>query len=408
MEEIRCEILVVGAGPAGGSLAARLAAAGRDVLLVDRLSDLRQAAFSSAALPLAALAEHGLPERVVAAHWRGWQLIGPAPASRRSWQAEAPLGAVLDFAALRLWQVAQLQAAGGQLRLGLKAVATEPCGAGMRTRLHGATGPVQVHSDWVVDASGQGRALIGEPPPAQGPLLRGVGVEWLVELPQQAWEPWAGRLSFCLGSRWVPHGYGWVFPMQPGRLKIGVCRLEAPGSQPPLGTLQQGLVRALLAPAGMRAGSGDLHVLDRHGGPIRSTIRRREPHGRGRLLALGDAVSTANLLGGEGIRHALTSARILAELLVHEGSGGAAVDEGRLVRRYSHRLRRALGWRWSLSGRLAQRTWRGLADARGDARLERLLQGLETRRAEDLSALLFHYRFERYGLRSLPYALGWR
>ena len=408
MKQLHCEILVVGAGPAGASLAGRLAAAGRDVLLVDRLGDLRQAAFSSAALPLAALAEHGLPEQVVAARWQGWQLIGPGADSRRHWSAAAPLGAVLDFAGLRLWLVEQLQQAGGSLRLGLKAVATEPWGNGMRTRLQGAAGPVLVRSGWVVDASGQGRALIGEPPPGQEPLQRGVGLEWLVELPQQAWEAWAGRLSFCLGSRWVPHGYGWVFPMQPGRLKIGVCRLDAPGPQPPLGLLQRRLLEALLAPEGLEPSGADLRILDRHGGPIRSTIRRREPHGRGRLLALGDAVSTANLLGGEGIRHALTSARILADLLENELQTPASGGEVRLLRRYTRRLRRALGWRWSLSGRLAQRTWRGLADDRGDTRLERLLHGLESRRAEDLSALLFDYRFERYGLRSLPYALGWR
>jgi hypothetical protein len=61
-----------------------------------------------------------------------------------------------------------------------------------------------------------------------------------------------------------------------------------------------------------------------------------------------------------------------------------------------------------LSGRLARRTWLGLRDRRSDARLERLLEGLEHCGAEDLSALLFDYRFERYGLRSLPYVLGWR
>lgn len=44
----------------------------------------------------------------------------------------------------------------------------------------------------------------------------------------------------------------------------------------------------------------------------------------------------------------------------------------------------------------------------GDGRLERLLRGLETAKAEDLSALLFHYRLERYGLKALPYLLGWR
>jgi hypothetical protein len=41
--------------------------------------------------------------------------------------------------------------------------------------------------------------------------------------------------------------------------------------------------------------------------------------------------------------------------------------------------------------------------------LRRLLAGLEAGAgAEDLSALLFDYRFERYGSRALPYLLGWR
>jgi hypothetical protein len=75
---------------------------------------------------------------------------------------------------------------------------------------------------------------------------------------------------------------------------------------------------------------------------------------------------------------------------------------------YPRRLHRALGWRWSLSGRIARRTWSSLTGARGDERLSRVLKGLEQQRAEDLSALLFDYRFERYGARMLPYLLGWR
>ena len=72
-------------------------------------------------------------------------------------------------------------------------------------------------------------------------------------------------------------------------------------------------------------------------------------------------------------------------------------------------MRRRLGWRWSLSGRLAQRTWLGLSDERADGRIDRLLAGLEaTANAEALSQLLFEYRFERYGLRALPYLIGLR
>jgi len=274
----------------------------------------------------------------------------------------------------------------------------------MRTVLRRGDGRgFEVHSDWVIDASGQERSLLGEPP-AAGPgsetLVSGVGLEWLVEVPQSCWERWSDRLAFCLGSDWVAQGYGWVFPMQAPRLKVGVCRLLDPSrEQLPLGGVLDRLIERLMEPAERQA----LLVVDRHGGRIRSSIRRREPHQRGRLVGLGDAVSTANLLGGEGIRHALTSARVLAPLLLAELRA-----EGPGLNRYPLELRRALGWRWSLSGRLARRTWLGLQGSAADRRLGSLLTSLEEQNASALTDLLFGYRFERYGLRALPYLLGLR
>lgn len=394
-------VLVVGAGPAGGDLARRLAAAGVDVLLVDQLADLSQAAFSSAALPLSALEQHGLPAAVVAHRWSRWQLHGPGD-SRREWCGAGPLGVVLDFAALRRWLAEEAVRWGARLRLGWRALdCTDLDDGTLLTRLRDRRGGVQVcRSRWVVDASGQGRALLGEPPD-RSQLVSGLGVEWLLEVEVPRWANWGDRLSFCLGTDWVPQGYGWIFPMQPGVLKVGVCRLADPSQpQPPLAPLLQRLIDRLLPPV-----PGEhRRVLDRHGGLIRSSIRRREPHRRGRLIGLGDAISTANLLGGEGIRHALTSSQVLAPLLLE------ALAQGREqpLHSYERRLRRRLGPRWSLSGRLARRTWLGLRDGHGDRHLDRLLAGLEGCRAEDLSALLFDYRFERYGLRALPYLLGWR
>lgn len=392
------DVLVVGAGPAGGRLALQLVRGGARVMLVDRLPDLAQAAFSSAALPLRALQALDLPESVIAARWRGWQLLGPG-GGQRQWWAQGPLGAVLDFGALRCWQADRARQLGAELRLGWRAVA---CGAvggqAMRTWLcpPGGGTPRSVESRWVVDASGESRSLLGEPAPGQGSLVRGLGVEWLLEVGPELGQRWADRLTFCLGSHWVQQGYGWVFPMAPGQLKVGVCRLEdGRRPQPPLGRELLPMLRQL--------GLDRARVLDRHGGLIRSTVSRREAHGHGRLLGLGDAVSTANLLGGEGIRHAMASADVLAPLLLRDGLSPEA-----LLGRYRSRLASALGWRWSLSGRLARRIWLGLHQESGDRHLDRLLRGLDQRRAEDLSALLFDYRFERYGLRALPYLLGWR
>ena len=397
-----CQVLVVGAGPSGADLARQLAMAGVEVLLVDQLADLSHAAFSSAALPLATMDRFGLPARVAAARWSQWQLIGPGE-RRRRWSGSGPLGVVLDFAALRRWLAEECQVWGGQVALGLRAVACRPEGQGLRTRLRDRNGALlEVVSDWVVDATGQNRALIGEAPAGRDPLVSGLGCEWLVEVPQELWEPWADQLAFCLGSDWVGQGYGWVFPMQTGRLKIGVCRLaDDRRTQRPLATELRGMLDRLFTPQEREA----LRVLDRHGGLIRSRIHRREPHRRGRLLALGDAVSTANLLGGDGIRHALTSSRVLAPLLLRALDGAGASDP---LRSYRADLRRALGWRWSLSGRLARRTWLGLRSSAADRRLNALLEGLEGCTAEDLSALLFDYRFERYGGRAVPYLLGCR
>ena len=399
-------MLVVGAGPAGADLARQLAAYGVDVLLAERLPDLRRAAFSSAALPLDALDRFGLPASVVAHRWSGWELLGPGEARRR-WQGGSPQGVVLDFGALREWLVGEAQRWGARVLLGHRALACHQDADGVHTVLRRGDGRrLEVHSDWVIDATGQERSLLGEPP-AAGPgaetLVGGVGLEWLVEVPQTCWERWSDRLAFCMGSDWVAQGYGWVFPMQAPRLKLGVCRLLDPGrDQPPLGGVLERLIERLLEPAERQA----MVVVDRHGGLIRSSIHRREPHRRGRLVGLGDAVSTANLLGGEGIRHALTSSRVLAPLLLDELRDQGTM--GRFLDRYPRELRRALGWRWSLSGRLARRTWLGLQGAAADRRLGSLLTSLEQEKASALSDLLFGYRFERYGLRALPYLLGLR
>ncbi len=399
---------MVGAGPSGGDLARRLALQGVDVVLVDRLDDLTRSAFSSAALPIETMTSLGLPAEVVGSRWRQWQLIGPGPATR-SWASPHPLGVVLDFGALRRWQAEQCRRWGGRVHLGVHACSSHQEGERMVTLLRRSDGStLEVLSDWTVDASGHERALLGDPPVSdhrRDGLVRAAGLEWLLRVSPSCWERWADRLSFCLGSDWVPQGYGWIFPMQPGVLKLGVCRLvDGQRRQPPLGGLIADLGRRLLA-------EGEpFEVLDRHGGLVRSTIRRREPHQRGRLVGLGDAVSTANLLGGEGIRHALTSSAVLAPLLGRAltAQGRSSMRAERALRDYAPRLRRALGWRWSLSGRLARRTWLGLHGPGADGRLDQVLRGLESRRAEDLSALLFGYRFERYGLRAMPYLLGWR
>ena len=99
----------------------------------------------------------------------------------------------------------------------------------------------------------------------------------------------------------------------------------------------------------------------------------------------------------------MDSADQLADLLIADGMRG---DSATIPHRYRQLLDAQRSWRWSVSGRLGRRTWWGLNNCRADQRLERLINGLSsTAKATALSELLFEYRFERYGLRLLPYLL---
>jgi len=383
-------VLIAGAGPAGASLAVQLAEAGWDVTLADALPTPERNAYSSAALPLADADRLLIPEACRSASWWGWQLLDPSGLEHQWWAAE-PQGVVLDFAMFRthLWDRARHS--GVQLLNGCR-VRLDRLGAQSAEVMLSSAGEEQHQTvDLVVDATGPGRHLQRQTGVAvesmDDPLLSGDGVEWLLQGDSRSTARWRERVSFMLGHQWMPHGYGWVFPMAHDRLKVGVCRL-APPDRPkvPLGEALRQLLQ--------RCGLDQLPVLDRHGGRVASTILRLQPLGDGSLWAVGDAASTANLLGGEGIRHAIDSASVLGDCLL---SGGSHRD-------YQAALRQRFGWRWTVSNRLARRTWWGLNSADADRRMTRLIYGLSGQAsAEDLSSLLFAYRFERYGWRLLPY-----
>ena len=78
------------------------------MILVDRLASLRDAAFSSAALPLADFRRLNLPAEVIGSRWSCWQLLGPAQ-HWRSWSSPRCLGLVLDFASLLQWLADQVE-----------------------------------------------------------------------------------------------------------------------------------------------------------------------------------------------------------------------------------------------------------------------------------------------------------
>ena len=168
--------------------------------MIDRLPDL-QRAFSSAAMPMAAVQEFGLPAQVVGARWTGWNLLRPSDPVAAA--ATAAFGVVLDFAALRSWLGEQLQAGAGVCSWGGQLGSEPALDGGVITHCRDAYGAKRsIHSDCLIDATGQQRALIGDGASTPDPLVSGVGLEWLLQVNQQQWLRWQGICRSC----WVPSG----------------------------------------------------------------------------------------------------------------------------------------------------------------------------------------------------------
>nr|WP_320133697.1 NAD(P)/FAD-dependent oxidoreductase [uncultured Holophaga sp.] len=386
------DVVIAGGGPAGGHLARLLAGRGRRVLLAEAIPHWQHNAFSSAGLPIEALERWDIPRHLAKAWWRGLEVISSH--EHGLWMGPEPRGAVLDFGELRAHLAGEARARGAELRLGTRLVGWDalPEG-GCRVRLACGGQVEEILTRVLVDATGPARAAFGM---RKGvPSLYGVGLEYLVEVEQPLWERFGDRLAFYMGQDWAPGGYGWVFPMAPGRLKVGagVFSIGRGKGDPALRPMIQKILDREFG-AGFR-------LVETHGGLLRYTRGMADTYAHGPVLAIGDAVSTVNVLGGEGIRFAMEGAEIALPFVEAALEGGAPGFPG-----YEAALKRRFLKSWKQCEALAIRKY-----LEEGARFDRVVAILKRYELELLMEILFHYRFTHALLAMGPrYLLGklWR
>lgn len=387
------DVVIAGAGPAGGHLARLLAGRGRSVLVVDAIPDWQHNPFSSAGLPLDALDRWGLPQSLVKARWRGLEIVSTA--ERGFWEGDRDQGAVLDFGELRAFLGQEAQARGADIRLGTRLIGWEalPEG-GCQVTLRSLDGVEEVGARVLVDATGPARAAFGLKGGTE--YLYGVGLEHLVKVDDPTYRRFGDRLVFFLGQGWVPGGYGWIFPMGEGRLKVGagVFTVGRGKAGPDLGPMVQRLLREELR--------AEARVLDIHGGVLRYARGMADVYASGPVIAIGDAVSTLNVLGGEGIRFAMEGAEIALPFIETE-----LERPGRGFHGYEKAVKKRFLKTWNQCEALAIRKYL----QEDDSRFDRMVKLLRKHDLELLMDVLFHYRFGKALRAAGPgYLLGklWR
>lgn len=347
----RCDVLVVGAGPAGSAAATVLARAGRHVVLVDQRSFPREKVCGDGLIPdaHAALARLGVLEEVMARARRATHVGCISP---RGMRVDVP-GRLAVLPRRELDEIVCRNAVRAGARMFAPAQFDAPltdtggrvCGA----RLSHGEETRELHADWVLLATGAvPQALMAAGMcERQGPSA--VALRGYVKNEAQA-----GRIRALevVWHRCLRPGYGWIFPCADGVFNIGVGVFGHAKEGVNLKRLFESFCD-FYAPARELMAGGEL-LGPLKGAPLRCTLEGSR-YSRPGLLVTGEAAGSTYAFTGEGIGKALETGLLAAEVL----TAPRIASDTEVRRAYEDRLR-ALKPRFQLyerANRVNARPW---------------------------------------------------
>jgi flavin-dependent dehydrogenase len=347
--EPEADVAIVGAGPAGAALAARLASAGLEVVLLERAPVWRWRAGGVFASPAAveALRRTGLDEATLR------RVARPIPAMRVETMGgttfDLTYGASsggaravgFDRSALDPALVALATAAGADVRMGVAVTTVDLADADSiarrdRTRLTlaGAHGPSRLAVRVVVGADGP-RSIVARAADVVRPsrLAPRVGLTYHLADPRPDTAPIRARM------RLLRDGYVGIAPVPGGRVNIGIVLGESWASDL---ALDGGAATAARVLASVPATADDATPwrdgvpCDAIAGasPLGGRVARRAGPG---WFLVGDAAGFLDPFTGEGLHRALISAELAAGAIRASlrGDSGAAAYERAMRRRFA-------------------------------------------------------------------------
>jgi geranylgeranyl reductase family protein len=331
-----CQVLVVGAGPAGSACARLLALAGRDVWLVDAQVFPRDKICGDGLVPdtHAALRRLGVLERVLL-----------AARTALSARCVAPSGGAIDVPGeLAVLPRRDLDAILCEAAVESGAHMVAP--ARFIAPLHDSTGRVigaqlghggqtrEVRCNWLVLATGATPAAVIAAGLCERRTPSAMALRTYIRHPALAAE--APHLRFVWHRR-LRGGYGWVFPAPDGVFNIGVGVLDSHSAFAESGTGKRHKVRnlrelfddfvAIDVVAGRLMRDGE-RLGELKGAPLRCDLDGARWSASG-VLVTGEAAGATYAFTGEGIGKALETGIAAAESLISQHADAAVESDYR-------------------------------------------------------------------------------
>ena len=323
-----CDVLVVGAGPAGSACAQMLARAGLTVCLVDQQPFPREKVCGDGLIPdaHAALARLGVAETVAA---RAHPVERVACIGPRGGRVEVPGRlAVLPRRELDQILLDAAVAAGAEFRAPwrFEGLLTDAQGRAQGATLRQGDAVHEVSARWVVLATGAVPQALLAAGLCRRRVPSGVALRGYVRHPAMAERLKAMEVVW---HRSLRPGYGWIFPGPDGVFNIGVGIAHSHRTLVDGRSAKQDVnLRAVFDafcrhhPSARELVQGGQWVGELKGAPLRCTLEGAHWSAPGVLVA-GEAAGSTYSFTGEGIGKALETGILAAEALVAGGEEAA-------------------------------------------------------------------------------------
>jgi geranylgeranyl reductase family protein len=354
------DVIVVGAGPAGSSVAYYLAAAGLDVLVLEKSQFPREKVCGDGLTPRAvkALTSMGVPlsESDGWLRNKGLRIIGGGSRIEMSWpdlSSYPGYGLVrsrLDFDQIL---AGHAERAGARVIQGMNVVG--PLLHERTGRIVGVTAqdtadkdgpPREFRGRLVVAADGNSSRLsvsMGLRKRDDRPM--GVAVRSYYTNPRHDDDYLEAWLDIWDGDMLLP-GYGWIFGMGDGTSNVGLGLLNTSAAFQNID--YRALLRRWLAAMPAEWGFAEENRTQ----PIRGAALpmgfNRTPHYTRGLLLAGDSGGMVNPMNGEGIAYALESGEMAARVIVQALARSSAVSAERVLLGYPKLLKDSYGGYYTL------------------------------------------------------------
>jgi menaquinone-9 beta-reductase len=354
------DVIVVGAGPAGSATAYYLAAAGLDVLVLEKSRFPREKVCGDGLTPRAvkALTAMGVPigERDGWLRNKGLRIIGGGGRIELDWpelSSYPGFGLVRNRRDFDEMLARHAQQAGARLAEGCNV--TGPLLDDRTGRVIGVTAQQtengqkrerNVRGRVVVAADGNSSRLsvaLGLRKRDDRPL--GVAVRSYYTSPRHADDYLEAWLDLWDGQKLLP-GYGWIFGMGDGTSNVGLGLLNTSEG---FGNIDyRALLRRWLAGMPPEWGLTEEHRTQPVRGAALPMGFNRTPHYSGGLLLVGDSGGMVNPFNGEGIGYALEAGEIAARTIVQALARPTAAGAEAVLHTYPRQLKDAWGGYYTL------------------------------------------------------------